>query len=264
MLLASPPWWTLRHALMLIGILAAAAMVILVWNGLLRRRVHAQTRQIRKQLAGSRLLRQQAEAATQEKAKALENLMAVQQELLAAQEKLQFQATHDPLTGLLNRAALLESLRREVARSQRTGTPFGILLLDLDHFKQVNDTHGHLAGDAALQEIGQRLMRATRPYDVTGRYGGEEFLVVLPGCGREETELSAERIRSTVGSVPFRAGEMEFFLTVSVGATIASERPESEPALLQQADLALYQAKSGGRNRTVIYRAQSIQAEQLS
>lgn len=260
-LLKSPPWWTLRHALMLIGILIAVAVAILFWNGLLTRRVHAQTRQIREQLVESGRLREQAEAADQEKSRALDNLLAVQRDLLAAQEKLQYQATHDALTGLWNRAALLESLRRELARTARSGAPIGILLLDLDHFKQVNDTHGHLAGDAVLQEIGQRLTHATRPYDVAGRYGGEEFLVILPGCGIEEAEHSAERIRTMVGTVPFRVGETEFSLTVSIGATVAGALPESEPALLNHADVALYQAKAEGRNRTVIYAAQ---AEQLS
>lgn len=261
--LQQPSWWTPRHTLTLAAVLAAVAFVVLVWNGLLRRRVHAQTRQIRAQLEESGRLRALAEAANQEKSRALEDLLAAQKDLLAAQEKLQFQATHDPLTGLWNRAALLENLHRELARSLRTGAPLGVLLLDLDHFKQVNDTHGHLAGDAVLQEIGLRLMRATRPYDIAGRYGGEEFLVILPGCGWEETEHSAERIRSTVRSVPFRAGGTEFFLTVSIGATVASLGSESEPVLLHQADVALYQAKSEGRDRTVIYCARATQTEQV-
>lgn len=252
-LLQSPSWWTLPHALMLVGVMTALAMAILVWNGLLRRRVHVQTRQIRTQLQESYLLREQTEAANREKTRALDDLLAMQRDLLAAQEKLQFQATHDPLTGLWNRAALLENLHREMARVQRTGLPLAVLLLDLDHFKQVNDTRGHLAGDAVLQEIGNRLIQATRPYDVAGRYGGEEFLVILPGCGREETEHTAERIRSIVGSLPFRAGETEFSLTVSIGATVAREWLGSEQALLQQADLALYQAKSEGRNRAILF-----------
>ncbi|HEV2279798.1 MAG TPA: GGDEF domain-containing protein [Acidobacteriaceae bacterium] len=264
LLLKAPPWWTLRHALILIAVLCATAIVILVWNGLLRRRVHAQTRQIRAQLQESSRLRAEAEAANQEKSKAMENLLAVQKDLLGAQEKLRFQATHDPLTGLWNRAALLESLHRELARTQRTGAPLGILLLDIDHFKQVNDTHGHLSGDAVLREIGRRLVHATRPYDTAGRYGGEEFLVILPGCGLEETEHSAERIRSAVASAPFRAGDTEFFLTVSIGATVACERPGSEQALLHEADVALYQAKSEGRNRTVLYATRSVPAEHLS
>ena len=263
-LLKAPPWWTLRHSLMLIAVLGAIAVAILFWNGLLRRRVHTQTRQIRAQLQESSRLRALAEAANQEKSEAFENLLSVQRDLLAAQEELRFQATHDPLTGLRNRASLLESLHLELERTIRSGAPLGILLLDLDHFKQVNDTHGHLTGDAVLREIGQRLLHATRPYDATGRYGGEEFLVILPGCGREQTEHSAERIRSAIGSAPFRTGETEFFLTVSIGATVARERPESEQALLHEADIALYQAKSEGRNRTVVYAAQLVPAERLS
>lgn len=263
-LLKAPPWWTLRHALMLIAILCAIAVVILVWNALLRRRVHTQTRQIQAQLQESSRLRAEAEAANQQKSDALDHLLLVQKDLLSAQEKLRFQATHDPLTGLWNRAALLESLHREIARTLRTGMPLGILLLDLDHFKQVNDTHGHLTGDAVLREIGRRLVHATRPYDAAGRYGGEEFLVILPGCGREQTEHSAERIRNAVASAPFTAGETEFFLTVSIGATVTRERPDSEQALLHEADVALYQAKSQGRDRSVLYAAQSVAAERLS
>lgn len=255
-LLKAPPWWTLRHALLMAGILAGLVLIAIVWNALLSRQVRAQTRQIRAQLDQSRKLREQTEAAHQEKIEALANLMIVQNELLSAQEKLRFQATHDPLTGLWNRAALLDALHREVARMLRTGSPMAVLLLDVDHFKQVNDTHGHLVGDAVLQEIGRRITGVTRPYDVAGRYGGEEFLVILPECGPDEARHSAERIRLSIGSAPIRGGEAEVHLTVSVGATVTSVQPDSEAALLREADLALYQAKSAGRNRAVLYGAE--------
>jgi len=255
-LLKSPPWWTLRHALLVAGILAGLVLIVIVWNALLSRQVHTQTRQIRAQLDQARKLREQAEAAHQEKIDALANLMIVQNELLAAQEKLRFQATHDPLTGLWNRAALLDALHREVARMLRTGSPMAVLLLDVDHFKQVNDTHGHLVGDAVLQEIGRRITGVTRPYDVAGRYGGEEFLVILPECGPDEARHSVDRIRLAIGSTPIRGGDVEVRLTVSVGATVTSVQPDSEAALLREADLALYQAKSAGRNRAVLYGAE--------
>lgn len=253
-LLRTPPWWTVRHALLLAAILAGVALVVIVWNALLSRRVRAQTRQIRTQLDESRKLREQAEAAHQEKTDALANLMIVQKDLLIAQEKLRFQATHDPLTGLWNRAALLDALHREVARMLRSGSPMAVLLLDVDHFKQVNDTQGHLAGDAVLLEIGRRITSHTRPYDVAGRYGGEEFLVILPECAHDDAWESADRIRLAIAATPLRTGDSEVSLTISIGATVAFDQPESEAALLREADAALYQAKSEGRNRTVLYR----------
>lgn len=252
-LLKTPPWWTLRHALVLAAILAGVALVVIGWNALLSRRVRAQTKLIRAQLDESRKLREQAEAAHQEKVDALANLMVVQKDLLLAQEKLRFQATHDPLTGLWNRAALLDALHREVARMLRSGSPMAVLLLDVDHFKQVNDTQGHLTGDAVLQEIGRRLTSNTRPYDVAGRYGGEEFLVILPECGHDEAWHGAERIRLAIASTPLHAGDAEVQLTVSIGASVAFEQPESEAALLRDADAALYKAKSEGRNRTILF-----------
>jgi two-component system, cell cycle response regulator len=179
-------------------------------------------------------------------------ILSLQRNLICAQEKLRFQATHDSLTGLWNRGALLDLLHSELERALRTHASMGILMLDVDHFKPVNDTFGHLVGDAVLREVARRIQRATRPYDTTGRYGGEEFLVILPSCDREQTANSAERVRAAVASAPFLVDGREIQLTLSIGATVAPDFASSETEILSLADVALYQAKSEGRNRTVL------------
>jgi diguanylate cyclase (GGDEF)-like protein len=118
------------------------------------------------------------------------------------QEALRTLATRDALTGTWNRRAILEILRRELARGAREGTPVGVVLADLDHFKRVNDTLGHLTGDAVLSEAARRIGAALRPYDALGRYGGEEFLIVLPGCDPEGASQVAERVRGRVAEAP--------------------------------------------------------------
>jgi diguanylate cyclase (GGDEF)-like protein len=266
--LRSPPWWTPRHTLLLAEALGILVLIVFTRNLGLRRRVAAQTRQIQAQLEEARALRIQAEAATQEKSQTLTSLLVTQRDLLLAQEKLRYQATHDALTGLWNRAALLDFLHREIERALRTHASLGVLLLDVDHFKSVNDTHGHLAGDVVLREIGLRISRSTRAYDIAGRYGGEEFLILLPGCDQAQTERSAERIRAAIGDQPFQTSDARLSLTVSIGATVLpalaepdhSDSRDRDTALLSFADLALYQAKSGGRNRTVVHLPQLVAA----
>lgn len=250
--LSQPSWWTPRKTLILAGILFAVVAVVVVWNVVLRGRVRGQTRLIREQLREAEELRMQAEEAHREKSQSLADVLSLQQDLLEAQDKLRYQATHDVLTGMWNRGALLELLHAEMERCLRNQTSMGVLMLDLDHFKPVNDTYGHLAGDAVLQAVAERIGYATRPYDVSGRYGGEEFLVILPDCDREQTANSAERIRGAISAAPFRAGGGTVSLTVSIGATVAGVRDQSETELLSLADLALYEAKSAGRNCTVL------------
>jgi len=256
-LLRSPGWWTFGRVAIAAVVLLAMVLIVAIWNAGLRARVRAQTRRIEAQLEEARSLRKQAEAAHEEKSRTLADLLIVQQDLLTAQEKLRYQASHDALTGLWNHPALLEFLHKEAERARRHRTCLGILLLDLDHFKAVNDTHGHLTGDAVLQEVGSRISRAIRPYDIAGRYGGEEFLIILPECGAEETQRSADRIRQVIASTPFAAAASSFTLTTSIGATVAAGSVPSETVLLNQADLALYEAKFGGRNCTRLYTEQT-------
>lgn len=177
-------------------------------------------------------------------------IVNLQDQLLTAQRSLREQASHDPLTGLWNRAAILGLLDREVARGGRDGRPVAVLMTDLDHFKSINDTHGHLAGDAVLRAAAQRLEAVVRPYDAVGRYGGEEFLVVLPGCGTEEAATLAERLRRALADRPFDVEAGELAVTLSVGVAVCEDGSPADPVgLLGAADAALYQAKARGRNR---------------
>lgn len=176
-------------------------------------------------------------------------ILTLQEDLIRARENLRFQATHDVLTGIWNRRAVLDLLHREIERAARFHASTGVLMLDLDHFKKINDTYGHLTGDAVLKETAQRITQVVRSYDFVGRYGGEEFLVLLPGCDKEQAEQSGERIRLAVTATPVFAAGSEIHVTISIGATATIGGPETE--VLAIADAALYQAKSAGRNRTV-------------
>jgi two-component system cell cycle response regulator len=177
-------------------------------------------------------------------------IIELQQQLIASRDQLQFEATHDSHTGLLNHAAILETLRLEVLRSTREGTPLGVIMADLDHFKSVNDHHGHLVGDGVLREVAARLKNSLRPYDSIGRYGGEEFLVIVPGCTQEKAAALAERLRQCVASGPIRPHGVEISITASFGAASAIDATVPD-LILRAADEALYRAKIEGRNRVV-------------
>jgi two-component system, cell cycle response regulator len=179
-------------------------------------------------------------------------ILALQDSLIHAREELRFQATHDVLTGLWNRGAVMDLLHHELDRSKRANAPTAVLMLDLDHFKKINDTYGHLAGDAVLKEAARRLTQSIRSYDSAGRYGGEEFLVVLPGCDRGQPQNTAERIRVEIAGIPVLAAGEEIFFTASIGATVAGPGATSATEMLAVADSALYQAKNSGRDRTVL------------
>jgi two-component system cell cycle response regulator len=184
--------------------------------------------------------------------RACNRILTLQDDQMQAQEQLRFQATHDLLTGVWNRGAILETLRRELERGARSHTATGLLMLDIDHFKAINDTYGHLTGDEALKEVTQRIIKAVRGYDSVGRYGGEEFLIVLPGCGRDQVDHGAERIRSAVDSGPILINGSKLSITVSIGAAVTTHSTTSDIEMLAAADSALYRAKEIGRNRTVL------------
>jgi two-component system, cell cycle response regulator len=176
-----------------------------------------------------------------------ERLLTLQENLLQAQEALRHQATHDDLTGLWNQAKVRDQLTAEIVRGRRSGEPVAVVLADLDHFKNVNDTHGHLAGDAILREAAARMRRALRASDSIGRYGGEEFLIVLPDCDTEAAIVVAERARACV-AVPMHIGDVDIPFTVSLGVASTRPTPAGVDDLIKAADEALYRAKARGRN----------------
>lgn len=178
------------------------------------------------------------------------------QRIVELEEALRVQATHDSLTGAWNHGAIIEMLERELARAKREGSTLGVVLADLDHFKQVNDHHGHLAGDEVLRAAAQRMTRALRRYDFLGRYGGEEFLILLPRCGLADALGLAERLRRSVAADPVVSAAGEIRFTMSLGVTASDqEDPSAAEALLHRADEALYQAKRQGRNRVAAWPA---------
>lgn len=180
-------------------------------------------------------------------------IIDLQAELVAAQAALMEQATRDALTKIWNRAYVLDALDREVVRAQREKRGLGVLMIDLDHFKLINDSYGHQAGDEALRETARRMQAAIRPYDALGRYGGEEFLMVVPGCDDFCLSAHAERLRLVMESEPFFVAGHEVRLTASFGASSTSSGTEaSADELIRLADAALYEAKRAGRNRVVM------------
>jgi diguanylate cyclase (GGDEF)-like protein len=172
-------------------------------------------------------------------------------ELLQAQESLRFHAEHDSLTGVLNRRAIRDVLRRELARCRRENQTLGVILADVDHFKKINDRYGHAAGDAVLVGVVQRISSTLRKYDTVGRYGGEEFLIIAPGCDLELAERLAERIRAAVEEEPVDLGNENAPITLSLGVTLGTDTSDPE-FLVTMADTAMYQAKRNGRNRLEI------------
>ena len=176
--------------------------------------------------------------------------------ILELQQSLRFAATHDFLTGLLNRSEILAALQREFSRSGREGKSATVILADIDHFKRVNDSLGHAAGDEVLKEVARRMKSDLRPYDVVGRYGGEEFLIILPGCDLPNGVRRAEQIRNQIANEPVHTPSGAVSATISMGVTVTAFGPDLTGAdILQQADVSLYKAKNNGRNRTEVFSA---------
>src|SRR5271168_4141566 len=176
-------------------------------------------------------------------------ILDLQEELVSARESMRHAATHDSLTGLMNRGEIVAMLERELERARREHHPLSVILGDIDHFKSVNDTLGHLFGDEALREVGRRLRSQLRIYDGVGRYGGEEFLLVLPNCDLPNAMLRADELREMISRAPVLCSGEERLITMSMGVAVsASDRKNEVEVLLKEADLGLYEAKEKGRN----------------
>jgi diguanylate cyclase (GGDEF)-like protein len=164
---------------------------------------------------------------------------------------LRDQSIKDPLTGLFNRRYMEETLARELARAERQKRPLSVIVVDVDHFKKINDTHGHPAGDAVLRKAGQYLGSVVRDSDVACRFGGEEFILILPDCHRDDAVIKADELRERLSLLSFSEGGAGIQITASLGvAAFPLDAIESQ-GLVQAADAALYAAKKQGRNRVV-------------
>ena len=168
------------------------------------------------------------------------------------QLELNLQAMRDPLTGLYNRRQLEEGLHREVLRARRVGGTVGVMAIDVDHFKRVNDTLGHEVGDRALRGIADELASCVREEDIACRAGGEEFVIILPGAGKTALRSRAEAVRRTIEQAQILAGAGTLKLTVSIGLASFPAYGDTGPAVLRAADVALYKAKAAGRNRVTM------------
>jgi diguanylate cyclase (GGDEF)-like protein len=180
-----------------------------------------------------------------------ERVLKLQERLLAIQEALRHEATRDPLTGLWNRRMILDQLAREFHRATRDGHALAVMVADLDHFKEVNDRHGHVMGDTVLRAASERLRSVLRSYDFIGRYGGEEFLIILPICDPRLALSIAERARRAM-STPLVVDGKELNLSVSLGVACSTPTTTDPSSLIHAADQALYRAKAGGRDRIEI------------
>ena len=178
-----------------------------------------------------------------------QRILHLEGRLVEAREDLRFKATHDALTSIFNRGVIMDLLGREVSRSRRESIPIAILLCDLDHFKRVNDTHGHLIGDEVLKETSRRLLLSVRSYDYVGRFGGEEFLVILNNCPAAFTAGRAEEIRRVISSSAVQTNAVLLSISISIGVHQTDNWGSATvEELLHEVDSALYAAKAAGRN----------------
>lgn len=178
-----------------------------------------------------------------------ERIVRLNEDLEKANAELMRLSQTDFLTQVFNRSAIVSRLNEELSRASRTNAPIAVYMLDVDHFKTINDTYGHAAGDAVLVEVARRLKEQCRTYDATGRYGGEEFVVIAPGPNRRETDTVGERIRSAIADAPVMAEGKPLPVTASFGGVwVPPGMPTSVDIVLKRADELLYQAKRSGRN----------------
>ena len=185
-----------------------------------------------------------------------QRILQLEDRLVEARETMRFKATHDHLTFLLNRGAIVDLLERELVRTVREKGCTIVILGDLDRFKSINDTHGHLVGDEVLRETARRLLGSVRSYDFVGRYGGEEFLLVLNNCDTAQALLRAEEIRKAVAESPIQTARGPISVTLSMGVLSSRDWIQHSPGeILCEVDAALYRAKASGRNRSEFARA---------
>ncbi len=178
-----------------------------------------------------------------------ERILELEDRLVEARESMRFQATHDLLTSLWNRGVIVELVSREVVRARREKWCNAVMMCDIDHFKKVNDQHGHAAGDDVLREVARRLQTSVRSYDMVGRYGGEEFLVALNKCEPSSAVARAENLRNAVAAKPILLPTKLVAVTISVGVALTTDFPNRDADdILHAADMALYAAKAAGRN----------------
>jgi len=178
---------------------------------------------------------------------------SMQRQVIPSRAELEMQATHDGLTHLLNRHALEPRLKDEFQRAQRYHQPLSVLMLDIDHFKRVNDTYGHLGGDACLIKLSAMLRENARKQDIVARFGGEEFVLVLPHSEAEPAAMLAERIRGKMENMRIAHDGQDICCTISIGIATITAHIADEKMLLDLADQALYEAKESGRNRVCIH-----------
>lgn len=177
-----------------------------------------------------------------------QRIIELQNQLRNAKEKHIVLSMTDALTGILNRRALYETLEKELLRSAREKTPLSVIMMDIDFFKKINDNYGHNAGDAVLKELVRRVLAELRPYDTFGRYGGEEFVILLPGAFMYEVLVVSERVRNAIRNTPFPIGSTDIQVTSSFGVA-EFDFKENSDTLINRADVALYKAKHNGRDR---------------
>ena len=187
-------------------------------------------------------------------------ILQLEDKLVEAREKMRFRATHDALTSLWDRGGILSLLQSELNRASRDRMPVSLLLCDVDYFKTVNDTYGHQVGDEVLQEVARRLQNAVRSHDAVGRYGGEEFLIIMGGTGAHELKERAEQVRGSISCMPFPTAQGMIPMSVSVGAITIEGWDKSLllEQFLKEVDDALYRAKSAGRDRVVFAEAHGV------
>jgi len=180
-------------------------------------------------------------------------IIELQNELIAARDTFRAKASHDSLTGLWNHEEIIHILAQELSRAEREEKCVGVIMVDIDFFKEINDTHGHLAGDVVLRSTAGIMRSLMRPYDSIGRYGGDEFLVILPECCLEYAAAFAERLRVSVGGDFIDTSEGMIQVTISLGVAASNEKGKKDADfLVKAADEALYRAKENGRNRLAV------------